>query len=311
MPGHWRHINGRSMLSSFISLRGKIRILESLCVISTVLIVFGSVIEGHAQSTVRPGPSNSDGKNQEQAYAPLGESGYKVPIPEIRMDQILGGRPAKPKPPQPEKDESSSPQSNIVEPAERNEPEQSERQETSVTPEPPRLPFDPAARKTVPGPILQKPNIEEPAPMVPPLPKENVSPLSAPVAPEDPMIARPPKKEVLMKRTPPTTPPLLEAQPSKETLKSIHLKAQGPPFQGRSRTFRLEAEENLKSYRDETRSPNHFLRLYLRWSRNPNRFLRLYLRRSRNPNRFLRLYRSRSRSLNRCLNRSPGPWSLL
>ena len=58
--------------------------------------------------------------------------------------------------------------------------------------------------------------------MVPPLPKENVSPLSAPVAPEDPMIARPPKKEVLMKRTPPTIPPLLEAHPSKETLKSIH-----------------------------------------------------------------------------------------
>ena len=232
MPRHWRHINGRSMLSSFISLRGKTKVLESLCVISTVLIVFGSVIEGHAQSTERPGPSNSDGKNQEQAYAPLGESGYRVPIPEIRMDQILGGRPAKPKPPQPEKDESSSPQSNIVEPAERNEPEQSERQETSVTPEPPRLPFDPAVRKTVPGPILQRPNIEEPSSMAPPLPKENVSPLSAPFAPEDPMIARPPKKEVLMKRTPPTTPPLLEAQPSKETLKSIHLKAQGTPFSG-------------------------------------------------------------------------------
>jgi len=220
------------MLSSFISLLGKIRILGSLCVISAVLIVFGSVIEGYAQSTVRPGPSSSDGKNQEQAYAPLGESGYKVPIPEIRMDQILGGRPAKPKPPQPDADKPSPPQSNTVEPAKINEPEQSERQETSVAPETPQLPFDPAARKTLPGSVTQKPHTEEPFPMAPPLPKENVSPLSAPVAPEDPMIARPPKKEVLMKRTPPTIPPLLEAHPSKETLKSIHLKAQGPPLSG-------------------------------------------------------------------------------
>ncbi len=218
------------MLSSFISLRGKIRILESLCVIS-VLILFGSVIEGYAQSTVRPGPSSSDGKNQEQAYAPLGESGYKVPIPEIRMDQILGGRPAKPKPPQPDMDEPSPPQSSVVEPAERNEPE-SERQETSVTPETPRLPFDTGVRKTLPGSVPQKPHTEEPSPMAPPLPKENVSPLSAPVAPEDPMVARPPKKEVLLKRIPPTIPPLLEAHPSKETLKSIHLKAQGPPPSG-------------------------------------------------------------------------------
>jgi hypothetical protein len=220
------------MLSSFISLYGKIRILESLCVISTVLIVFGSVIEGYAQSTVQPGPSSSDGKDQEQAYAPLGESGYKVPIPEIRMNQILGGRPAKPKPPVPESDESSSPQSNVVEPAEKNEPEQSERLETSVTPELPRLPFDPATRKTVPGSVEQKPRTEESSPMAPPLPKENVSPLSAPIAPEDPMVARPPKKEVLLKRTPPTIPPLLEAHPSKETLKSIQLKAQEPPSSG-------------------------------------------------------------------------------
>ncbi len=217
------------MLSSFTTLRGKFRALELLYVVSTVLIVFSSAIEGHTQATPRPGPSNSDGNNQEQAYAPLGESGYKVPIPEIRMNQLLGGRPAKPKPPEPEKtEEPSLQQPNTVEPTERNEPEESEPRESSPTPEPSRLPFDPAARKSVPGPVLQKPQVEEPAPVAPPIPKENVPSLAAPVAPEDLMVARPPKKEVLTKRTPPTIPPLLEAQPSKETLKSVHLKAQAP-----------------------------------------------------------------------------------
>ncbi len=196
------------------------------------MIVFGSVTPGHAQAPARPGPSNSDQENKDQAYAPLGDSGYKVPIPEIRMDQILGGRPAKPKPPPPETDESSPPQSNVVEPTERNEPEQPERHESSVAPEAPRLPFDPAVRKTVPGAVPERNHAEEPSPVAPPLPKENVAPLAAPVAPEDPMIARPPKKEVLTKRTPPTAPPLLEAQPSKEALKSIHLKAQETPFSG-------------------------------------------------------------------------------
>jgi len=43
------------------------------------------------------------------------------------------------------------------------------------------------------------------------------------------MVVRPPTKEVIGKRIPPGAPPLLEAQPSKETLKTIPLKAQEAP----------------------------------------------------------------------------------
>ncbi len=46
------------------------------------------------------------------------------------------------------------------------------------------------------------------------------------------MVARPPKKEVIGKRIPPSAPPLLEAQPSKETLKTMPLKAQEAPPSG-------------------------------------------------------------------------------
>ncbi len=216
------------MVICFNSLRINIRLVVLLFVISTILMAPLCICEAFGQGPTQSDASAPNVENPDQVYAPLGQSGYKVPLPEIKMNQILGG-PSKSKPAQPEADESTAPQPETAKPPEKSEPEQPDQEETSVAPGPPRLPFGHPVLKRGPGAIPEKTRSEEPPP---PLSRERVFPLAAPVAPEDPMVARPPKKEMIGKRIPPAAPPLLEAQPSKEMIKTFPLKAQEAPVSG-------------------------------------------------------------------------------
>ena len=202
-----------------------------LFVVSTVLMVLACPAGAFGQAASPPNASASGVGNHDQPYAPLGQSGYRVPLPEIKLNQIVGGQRPKQKPTRPEADESAAPQPETPGPTEKSEPEQPDQRETSVVPGAPRLPFDHATLKRGPRAIPEKGPAEESSPASP-LPKESVFPLAVPAAPEDLMVARPPKKEVFGKRIPPGAPPLLEAQPLKQTLKTIPLKAQEAPRSG-------------------------------------------------------------------------------
>jgi hypothetical protein len=224
-------LRGPLMGTCFNSLRINTGVIVPLFVVSTVLMVLACPAGAFGQAASPPNASTSGVGNHDQPYAPLGQSGYRVPLPEIKLNQILGGQRPKQKPTRPEADESAAPQPETPGPTEKSEPEQPDQRETSVVPGAPRLPFDHATLKRGPRAIPEKGPAEESSPASP-LPKESVFPLAVPAAPEDLQVARPPKKEVFGKRIPPGAPPLLEAQPLKQTLKTIPLKAQEAPRSG-------------------------------------------------------------------------------
>jgi hypothetical protein len=224
-------LRGPLMVTCFNSLRINTGVIASLFVVSTVLIALVGPPGAFGQAASPSNASTSGVGNHDQPYAPLGQSGYKVPLPEIKLNQIFGGQRPKQRPTPPEADESAAPQPETPGPTEQGESEQPDQRETSVVPGAPRLPFDHAILKRGPRAIPEKGPAEESSPASP-LPKESVFPLAAPAAPEDLMVARPPKKEVFGKRIPPGAPPLLEAQPLKQMLKTIPLKAQEAPRSG-------------------------------------------------------------------------------
>ncbi len=216
------------MAKHFKNICGRLKLFKVLLVISALLIVFGSRLDAKGQSRA----GSPDATSQIQPYAPLGESGYKVPIPEIKLTQITGSGAAKSKPTSPDSGDSSPSQKpSVTEPSANHRQEQTEQKPPSVTAESPRLPFDHMYRKQEPA-VSEKLQSRQKHYPATPVSKEPLSPFVVPVAPEEPLTARPPKKEVLMKRTPPTAPPLLEAQPSKEPLKVMPLKSEQVPVSG-------------------------------------------------------------------------------
>jgi hypothetical protein len=220
------------MVTCFNSLRINTGRILRLLVVSIILIASVCISEAFGQAAATPSRASAgDAENHGQTYAPLGDSGYRVPLHEIKLNEILGGQPSKPKPKPPEAEKSAAPELETVGPTEESRPRQPAKQETSAAPEHPRLPFNHPTPKRGPTASPEKSSAEE-HPAAPPPPKERTFPLTAPAAPEDLMVARPPKKEVIGKRTPPGAPPLLEAQPSKETLSTIPLKAQETPRSG-------------------------------------------------------------------------------
>ncbi len=157
-------------------------------------------------------------------YAPVGPSGYKVFIPEIKMNQIVGE--AKPKvqeaphpveaPAEPENTESVSPEKpgpakEIPEPSEIEE-----RQETPVT----HLPFDHSDRKTIKQ--TEKEDLQDVKKRI-----EREQPaMGTPLAPINITEALPePAKEALGRRQTLTTPKIKELEPIKRSLKAPVLEA--------------------------------------------------------------------------------------
>jgi hypothetical protein len=161
---------------------------------------------------------------QRQTFAPIGNTGYVVPIPEIKMNRIIGNKSARPSTPTPPKEPPS------VTPAPAKEPVPSGEVEPSPSAEPPaalpdkpdvnRLPFESPES----SPAVEQPREPTPAQEAPG--KEYRSPLSKPpVVPEDSIDAPPPKKELLGKKTTPTMPPLLNLEPVKRASKATPLES--------------------------------------------------------------------------------------
>jgi len=167
-----------------------------------------------------------------QSQTPIGDSGYTVTIPEVRMNKIVGPRP-QPEPAAPGKEDeplskpedlapqAEKPSQGEVVPAREPEKSVSEPSEVSEPPQaqpPNRLPFEPVDRQHTTGPL--SPLVpEQPAATVPEPDdegKEDRSPvLRPPKAPED--LARnlpPPRKELLARKPFPAV-PLLEGHPVK------------------------------------------------------------------------------------------------
>ncbi len=168
----------------------------------------------HSAREVKPG----------QTLAPIGNSGYLVPIPEIKMKSIIGNEPSRTVTVPPPKEQSSAiparpkeqPPSTEVEKPGRVEPPAAAKVPAASNVD--RLPFESVERR----PILQKPL--ERSPVRRPLEKEYRSPLIRPPnTPEDVIAAPAPKKQILGKKTNPTIPPLLVLQPQKVALKATSL----------------------------------------------------------------------------------------
>jgi len=172
------------------------------------------------QDGPQPGTDQGQSTPSGVTYAPLGPSGYRVPIPEIKMRSIIGG-PAK-KPPEVPPDEKQ-PTTDPTPTQTREEP--SEAEESKVD----RLPFESTPRHSPPEAIP-----EPPATVAPPE-KERKGPLvSIPTAPEDLMEVRTPKKEVLKKKGLPKAPTLLQSPAGKGTVSTFGLtpsRVEPPPQQ--------------------------------------------------------------------------------
>ena len=159
-----------------------------------------------------------------QSVAPIGDSGYMVPIPEIRMNRIVGGKSAPSSTPTPPKEVPSVTPSPAKElpPAEETGPPPPEERPAALPdgPDVDSLPFEPLDRR----PAVEKPL--EPKP-VQEAPEKQYRPpvLQSPTAPEDIMEAPAPKKEHLGKKTTPVIPPLLNLEAVKRTSKNTPLES--------------------------------------------------------------------------------------
>lgn len=174
----------------------------------------------------------------------IGDSGYVVPIPEIKMRSIIGNRPPAPPPavePEepPDKEFSTPPPKpeEMIQPPESSEPvppspvratplppvEQIPESQVDVTPqvkEPPRLPFEPAARKPQ-EPASGSGIVEQPT-----VSQEEGPPFHSPQAPEPVKELPPPKKEILKGRAAgPTVPALLDNPPVKSAAKPVPMES--------------------------------------------------------------------------------------
>ena len=157
-----------------------------------------------------------------QTFAPIGESGYQVPIPEFKMKNLIGGPPKQEAPAAPQ-EEKRTPAPSVEAPKAKPVPKE------MPVPQVPRLPFEPVDR----GPKVEAGQEAPPAKETPTKEtptkgtreKEYESPLlKAPIIPEDITAGLPlPRKEVLPKTGIPGSPSLMDAEPVKEGLKTIPL----------------------------------------------------------------------------------------
>ncbi len=170
--------------------------------------------QDHSANEVKPG----------QTVAPIGNSGYMVPIPEIKMRSIIGNKASRPATVPSPKEQSSpilAPAKNQPSPTKAEKPGTGEHPSAAEVPNAPdveTLPFEPAKRRST----VEQPS--EPATVQRPSATEYRSPLAHPPAtPEDVIAAPTPKKQLLGKKVTPTIPPLLVLQPIKVASKAKSL----------------------------------------------------------------------------------------
>jgi hypothetical protein len=159
-----------------------------------------------------------------QSVAPIGNSGYMVPIPEIRMNRIIGDKSAPSSTPTPPKELPSVTPAPAKElpPADAAEPPQPAERPAALPdgPDVNSLPFEPLDRR----PAVEKPLERRP---VQETPEKEYRPrvLQSPAAPEDIIEAPAPKKERLGKTTAPVIPPLMNLEPVKRPSKTTPLES--------------------------------------------------------------------------------------
>lgn len=195
------------------------RELFSLFAVSIMGALLSFPTEGFSQADEKgrpPGAEQGQAAQSEQTYAPVGQSGYRVPIPEIKMRRIIGGPPPSTTEPSKEIPEVSPAEKQLpAEPTPTQTPDEPPKSEESKVE---HLPFEPAPRRSEPE------RLPEPPPQAAPPEKEQRSPLVAiPTAPEDLMEAPPPKKEILKKKAGPKTPSLVQSPPGKGTVSTFGL----------------------------------------------------------------------------------------
>lgn len=182
-------------------------------------------------------PREGGGVTGGKSSAVIGDSGYVVTIPEVRMKNIVGPQPAK----SPRGDEEPNKPTPTTEKLPSKDSE-----ETADSVPVQRLPFDPVDGDSPPETPVPQPPVEEsvtideppdrtvtePSPAESPPKKESAdkdseSPwLKPPMAPEE-IAEKPfePKKEVLRKKVVPSIPAVFENAPSKEALKPMSLES--------------------------------------------------------------------------------------
>ncbi len=190
----------------------RLRACMAVAAVLCLLCVLPGLSQG--QGPVRGGtPSESTATGQqEKTYAPIGDSGYKVRIPEFRLKRIIGDQPRK-KPPAGNETEKPAPRE--VRPA--------ETKPTAPEPSGPvyRLPFEP--RPAVPSPT---------APVRPVAPVERPAPAPAPI--EESRPAQPTR-----------APSIEQSHPRGESLKE-QFPAGGPKKEAPSEDIRAKTEATEK-----------------------------------------------------------------
>jgi hypothetical protein len=189
-----------------LDLLSRMRPFLVLLLIATVAPLFFVPSEARGQK-----PAANKAQPHEQATAApeapnttIGDSGFSVPIPEIKMNRIIRQRPAAP-------------------PATSAKPE-SERggdEELGDDPAIDWLPFDPARRR----PVIVEPPEAQPAHETTPK-EEAPSVFKPPVAPENFLVAPAPRTEVLKAERSAEIPQILVAERVKDTKPSAALRSQ-------------------------------------------------------------------------------------
>ncbi len=211
-----------------------------LLVRGRLIVLYAALMVAVSASAVWAAPPHKPAERKNEAVevnAPpgqIGDSGYVVPIPEIKMRSIIGNKhPAPPPVQEPEPPASEEPSSATI-PAEQIQPKEMPKpvphSPGPVAPQVPsgarpnaqellRLPFDPAAR--TPQEPAPKADLAEPA-----TEKEEVPPFRSPQAPEPITEAPPPKKEMLKRKAgAPSIPALLENQPARDSARHIPMES--------------------------------------------------------------------------------------
>lgn len=167
--------------------------------------------------------SGAGGISPGQSAAPIGNTGYLVPLPEIRMNRIIGDKPAPPVTPAPPTESPSVTPAPTKEPSPAEEVEPPPEERPAAPPEAPdvsRLPFEPVHRR----PVVEQPPERARTQEAPE--EESRTPLShPPEVPEDTIDAPAPKKELLGKKTKPVIPPLLDLVPVKRASRTTPLES--------------------------------------------------------------------------------------
>ncbi len=187
-----------------------VRTLSMSCFVVGALLLF--CCAAFAAGPVKAPPADNESQKPPKSYAPIGNSGYRVPIPEVQMNRIFGGRQD-----HPSRTEEQKPEA-VPLPSQKTQPRTEETTGTREAPSVQWLPFDPNRRTPTLRPPHPRETREEPRQ------KEEIPAiLRSPHAPDRPLEAIPPKKEVL--GVPPVLqPPLVLALPrTKETLATKHM----------------------------------------------------------------------------------------